>query len=80
MKPALHVKSTVLRGARVEFNAPGLPEGAEVDIHVELAVFSPPRRRSVLEVIAERPASQLTEEDWLRKEAELQDDSNSWDR
>lgn len=76
----LRLRSTVLSGNRVEFTAPELPEGAEVEIMVALAKSPARSRLTVLDIVDARPPSQLTAEDWLRIEREFQDDRNSWDR
>lgn len=78
MEPALRLKTTVLPGNRVEFIAPELPEGAEVEILVALAPRT--RTRSVLEIVDARPPSRLTDADWRQIEGELQEDRDSWDR
>ena len=80
MAAALKLKSLVLPGNRVEFIAPELPEGAEIDITI--SVCEPPRRtsRSVLDIIKARHPSRLSDEEWRRIERDLQEDRDSWDR
>ncbi len=80
MATAVKLKSVVLRGNRVEFTVPELPEGAEVDITISVCAPSRPRTRSVLDIVKARPPSGLSEDDWRRIERDLQDDRDSWDR
>lgn len=80
MASRMTLRSKVLPVNRVEFTAPDLPEGADVEIVVRIAAPSGTRRRSVLELIDARPPSRLTADDWRRIEQQIQDDRDSWDR
>jgi hypothetical protein len=52
MATTLELTATVLPGGRIEFSAPGLPEGREVEISVRVPSDGEgSRRRSALDVI-----------------------------
>lgn len=84
MQAALKVKTTVLPGHRVEFTAPELPEGEDV----ELIVLRPgplPEDRSeqqpqgVWDWLQTLKPVQRTPEEWEAIEREIQAEKDSWD-
>ncbi len=78
MQDALHLKTMVLPGGRIEVTNVGLPSGVPVDLLV-LPQIPSDRRRSALDVLAEAPGRRLfkTAEEvdrYVRRERD------SWDR
>jgi hypothetical protein len=72
------VKTTVLPGHRIEIQVPGLPVGAEATVLI-LTDGQQPAKRSLDEVLAERPGRHLfrsAEE----VDAYLREERDSWDR
>ena len=85
IQTAIRLTARVLPGKRVEFTAPELTEGADVDIFValpqEIAPPAAPDKQyvSALDFIASLPPSTLTAADWERIERELQEEKNAWE-
>ena len=86
MNAALHIKTTVLPGKRIEVSAPEFPEGAAVDVFLVLPtpdkIAAPPvaqSRPSALDIIASLQGHRLfqTPEEVDRY---LQEERDSWDR
>ncbi len=85
MNAALHIKTTVLPGKRIEVSAPELPEGAAVDVFLVLPTpqnDAPPRFGSVLEFLESLPKSPSPRAfaTWEEYEKHLQTERDSWDR
>jgi hypothetical protein len=62
MQAAVKRNTVVLSGGKIEFNAPELPEGANVEVIVMLSEQDTPQalpRRSVLEIVAELKGHRL---------------------
>ena len=83
MQSALKLTARVLPGKRVEFTAPELTEGEDVELIVLKADEATPKeqqtdRQGVWDFIQSLPLSTLTMEDWERIEREFQEDRNSW--
>jgi hypothetical protein len=79
MESALHVSTTVLRGNKIEIEAPGLKEGDPVDVFVFPAESAQSPRTSALDIIESLKGHRLfpSVEDvdrYLRQERE------AWDR
>lgn len=79
MQAALHLKTRVLPGKRVELTAAELKEGETVDVFLVLPEAPPAPRRSALEVIQSLQGHRLfqTPEEVDRY---LQEERDSWDR
>ena len=77
MQKALHIKTTVQPGGKVEFASPELEAGQMVDVVVTPS--SPPPRRSAVDILAEAPGHLVfkTAEDVA---AYLKEEKESWDR
>ena len=77
MQKALHVRTTVLPGGKVEFNSPELESGQTVDVVVlhESSV----KGRSIMEILCSGPERRLfqTAEE---VRAYLAEEKASWDR
>jgi hypothetical protein len=82
MQAALHITTRVLPGRRVEFNAPELEEGTNVEVFVvstQTSETAMQPRRSALEIIESLQGHRLfqTAEEVDRY---LQEERDSWDR
>jgi hypothetical protein len=82
MEAALRIETTVLPGHRVEIRAPGLPEGAKVEVIVMLADSPEPRRMSMLELLETLPQAPSPRcfPTWQEYERHLQEEKNAWER
>ena len=77
MQRALHIRTTVQPGGRVEVASPELEAGQSVDVVVTRS--SSTKRRSVVDILAEAPGHRLFKtakevDDYIKKERA------SWDR
>jgi hypothetical protein len=80
MATAVKVRATVQAGHRVEFTAPELAEGSEVEI---IALVHEPGAAapvSMLELRKTFPPRHLTDEQWARRDREFQEERDQWDR
>jgi hypothetical protein len=83
MNAALHIKTTVLPGKRIEISAPELPEGEAVDLFLvlpqESASPAESQRPSALDIIASLQGHRLFQ---TPEEVDqyLQQERDSWDR
>jgi hypothetical protein len=59
MQAALHLKTTVLPGGKIEIVAQELPAGESVDVIVLLSAFPASVRRSAIDILAEAPGQRL---------------------
>ena len=77
MQKALHIRTTVLPGGKIEIVDQGLPVGESVDVVVSQPSVS--AGRSVVDILAEAPGHRLfkTTEDVA---SYLKDERESWDR
>ncbi len=77
MEQALHVRTTVQPGGRVEIASPELEAGQSVDVVVTRS--SPAERRSVVDILAEAPGHRLFK---TAKEVDdyIAEERASWDR
>lgn len=77
MQDALHLKTTVLPGKRIELTDPQLDVGAEIDVFVVLPGSK--SRRSALDIINE-----IRSHGFFRSKKEIDDqikqERDSWDR
>ena len=76
MQKALHLKTTVLPGGRIEIVDQELPVGESVDVVVRHAPESP--RRSAVDILAEAPGQRVFKtadeaESYLKAERESSD-------
>lgn len=79
MQAALHLKTIVLPGGKIELVDHTLPSGESVDVIILLPTAPPTIRRSAVDVLAEAPGQRLFKtaadvEAYLRQERE------AWDR
>lgn len=79
MQNALHIRTTVLPGQRIEISAPHLNEGDAVDVFLVLPSQSPRGNRAALEIIRCLHGRRLfeTADDVDRY---LQEERDTWDR
>lgn len=77
-KRTIRARARVQAGHRVEICDPLLPEGATVDVTVQLP---PLPRKSLAQILRERAPSDAPEavESWERYEQLLQQERDSWD-
>ena len=77
MQKALHIRTTVLPGGKIEIVDQGLPVGESVDVVVSRSSAS--ERRSAVDILAEAPGHLVfkTAEDVA---SYLKDERESWDR
>jgi hypothetical protein len=79
MRAALHLKTTVLPGGKIEIVDQELPAGESVDVIVLLSASPGSVRRSAIDILAEAPGQRLfkTAAD---VDAYLQHEREAWDR
>jgi hypothetical protein len=79
MRAALHLKTTVLPGGKIEIVAQELPAGESVEVIVLLPTSPASVRRSAVDILAEAPGQRLfkTAAD---VEAYLQHERDAWER
>jgi hypothetical protein len=79
MRAALHLKTTVLPGGKIEIVDQELPTGESVDVIVLLSTAPASVRRSALDILAEAPGQRLfkTAAD---VDAYLQHEREAWER
>ncbi len=77
MEKALHIRTTVLPGGKVEIASPELEAGQSVDVVVTRS--SSTERRSVVDILAEAPGHRLFK---TGKEVDdyIKEERASWDR
>ncbi len=83
MAAALKLKTQVLPGKRIEFTAPELPEGGEVELIVVLpdeTTVGAPTFASAGEYLDSLPPLTRTPEEWARIERELATERDAWER
>ena len=78
MQSALHLKTTVLPGGKIEITDQILPSGEVVDVIILLPLVSETARRSAVDILAEAPGHRLFNtaaevDDYLRKERKAWD-------
>ncbi len=79
MQAALHLKTTVLPGGKIEIVAQELPAGESVDVIILLSASPASVSRSAVDILAEAPGQRLfkTASD---VEAYLQHEREAWER
>ena len=77
MLKALHIRTTVLSGGKVEIVNQELPVGKDVDVIV--SSVSPPGRRSVVDILNEAPGG-LVFKTAADVAAYLNEEKDSWGR
>jgi hypothetical protein len=79
MQPAMHLKTTILPGGKIELNNLTVPVGEWVDVFVLFPKFPTTKRRSALDILAESPGQRLfkTAEE---VDTHIKEERNSWER
>ncbi len=78
MQPALHLRTTIQPGGKIEIADKQLPSGANVDVIVLLPPAPSQARRSAVDILAEAPGQRI-----FKTAAEvdaIQEERDSWDR
>lgn len=53
MANAVHIKTTILPGGKIEISAPELPAGEQADVFVVIEREEPTKKRHALDIISE---------------------------
>ncbi len=53
MANAVHIKTTILPGGKIEISAPELPSGKQADVFVVIEGEEPTKKRHALDIISE---------------------------
>ncbi len=79
MESAMHVKTRVLPGSKIEVTSPSLVEGEQVEVIIVFPTATRGRRRSVLDIVETTPPPQVFK---TAEQADqyLQGERDSWDR
>ena len=81
MPTTLRIETTVLPGNRVEVSSPELPEGAKVEVIVNVPQQgAPARRMSMIEFVKTLPPGPRAFDTWEEYEKFLQEEKDSWDK
>lgn len=78
MRSALHIKTTILPGHRIEISIPELPVGETVEVHI-MPKLSSLAHRSAIEVLEETPGQRLFKTS-AEADRYLQEERDSWER
>src|SRR5206468_1356834 len=79
MQAALHLKTCVQSGGRIEINDPQLPDGKDVDVIVLFQPGGDGSRHSVVDVLARAPGH-LAFQCALDVDAYVQEERQEWER
>jgi hypothetical protein len=79
MRHALHLKTTVLPGGKIEVTEQALPAGEEVEVIVLLPESPVATRRSAVDILDEAPGHRLFKTA-VDVDAYLQQEREAWDR
>ena len=79
MTNAVHIKTTILPGGKIEISAPELPSGKQADVFVVIESEEPAKKRRALDILAEAPGHRLfqTAEE---VDAYIREERDSWER
>jgi hypothetical protein len=80
MDNAMHIRTRVLPGSRIEVDAPGLPEGEEVDVFLVASGAKDRSHPSILEFLDSLPPGPRSYPTWEEVEKHFQEERESWDR
>lgn len=80
MNNALHIRTTVLPGHKVEVSAPQLREGESVDVFLVASLPGARQRRKVADIIRSLPAGPRSASTWEELEGRFQEERESWGR
>jgi len=78
LQPAMHLKTAILPGGKIELNNLTVPIGEWVDVFVLFSHFPTVQRRSALDILAESPGHRLfkTAED---VDTHIKEERHSWE-
>lgn len=79
MRPALHVKTKILPGNKIEIAAPDFPVGDDVEVFIILPESQPVGQQSAIDLLDKMPGHRLFK---TSEEADryLQEERDSWER
>lgn len=79
MATAVHIKTTILPGGKIEISAPELPSGMQADVFVVIEREEPPKKRHALDIISEFQGHGIfkTAEE---VDAYIREERDSWER
>ena len=77
MQKALHLRTTILPGGRIEIVDQGLPEGETVDVVVTPSAPTP--HRSAVDILAEAPGQRLFKTA-AEVDSHIEAERESWER
>lgn len=80
MSSIMRVESVVLPGRRLELSVPDFPEGAKVQVTVEVQGRVPDQLPSMLEFLAALPPAPLLFNDAEEVKRYIEEERDSWDR
>ena len=83
MQAAIKLTARVLPGKRIEFTAPELTEGEEVELIVlrsNVSSTDAKQYESAWEFLQSLPRNEHTAEEWEEIEREFREQRDSWDR
>jgi len=79
MQPALHLKTTIMPGSKIEITDIKLPPGEFVDVFILLPSSSAVKRRSAIDILAQAPGQRLFKTP-AQVDAYLKEERDSWER
>ncbi|MEW6210245.1 MAG: hypothetical protein AB1631_17900 [Acidobacteriota bacterium] len=79
MRPALHVKTKILPGNKIEIADPDFPVGNDVEVFIILPESQPTTQQSAIDLLDKMPGHRLFK---TSEEADLylQEERDSWER
>ncbi|HEY7349527.1 MAG TPA: hypothetical protein VH599_14520 [Ktedonobacterales bacterium] len=79
MATAVHIKTTVLPGGKIEISAPELPPGKQANVFVVIEDEEPKEKRHVLDILSTVPGHRVfqTAEE---VDAYIREERDSWER
>ena len=79
MQSAMHLKTPILPGGKIELKNLTVPVGEWVDVFVVVPRFSTTQRRSALDILAEAPG-QCQFKTAEEVDTHIREERNSWER
>ena len=80
MKSALHIRTKVLSGSRIEVTSPDLKEGQEIDVFLVLQSSAATPRQNILDFLDALPEGPRSASSWLEVDQQFEAERAAWDR